>query len=165
MKEIHQREEEVIHQNSQLKAALEVGKEKAAAMVEKLQSAESELAKIRGGGEGEASSSGEQMASLQAEVDNCLRQMSEERERFAKESGAWVRSSVRLLLGDHRAGMGKFLKSQPVPRTPGPQRLRNCRSSPVPNYLLEKYPVQVPLPVLTRKYICPDFLRKWVPYL
>ena len=79
--------------NSQLKAALEVGKEEAAAVQKKLQSAESELAKIRGEISTDASSSqsSDQMTSLQAEVDNCLRQMSEERERFSAESEAWVR--------------------------------------------------------------------------
>ena len=37
-------------------------------------------------------------------------------------------------------GMGKFLKSQPVPSTPSPRRLRTCRSSPVPNFSFGKVP-------------------------
>ena len=57
-------------------------------------------------------------------------------------------------------GMGKFLKYQPVPSTPSPQRLRNCRSSPVPNYLLEKYPVQVPVTSPHSEIYMPRFLKK-----
>ena len=71
----------------------------------KLKSAESELAKIRGEISTDASSSqsSDQMTSLQAEVDNCLRQMSEERERFSAEGEAWVRFISEVLALKHES--------------------------------------------------------------
>ena len=70
-----------------------MGKEEAERLRGRLHSAEGDLVRIRGEASAEDEdaprTTSDEMIALQAEVDNCLRVMSEERDRFAAEREAW----------------------------------------------------------------------------